>query len=68
MAKYLTDDQFDELFDHLQGISKTQTEGLEDLGLKGYRLTKEQIIFRKENYKRCSICGRWIGICDYCCR
>lgn len=65
--KYLTDKQFDELMEHLQGLDKTQTQGLESLGLKGYRLTKEQRIFRDENYKRCNRCKRWIGRTDTCC-
>lgn len=65
--KYLTDEQFDELMDYLQGMRCTQTEGLKACGFEGFKLTKEQRQFRDENYKRCSRCKTWIGICDECC-
>lgn len=64
--KFLTDEQFDELMEHLQGLKKTQSEGMESLGFKGMKLTKEQRMFRDENYKRCRKCKTWIAIDDIC--
>ena len=64
--KYLTDEQFDELMEHLQGTSKTQTVGMIDCGFQGMKLTAEQIRFRDENYKKCRRCKTWIGITDCC--
>lgn len=65
--KYLTDEQFDELMEHLQGLDKSQKEGMEDMGFKGMKLTKDQMLFRKENWKRCRKCKCWIAIDEICC-
>lgn len=64
--KYLTDEQYDELFEYLQGTRHTQTEGLEALDLKKYKLTKEQRIHRDENYKRCRKCKTWMSTDEIC--
>lgn len=64
--KYLTDEQYDELFEHLQGTRKTQAEGLATLNLKGYKLTKEQRIHRDESYKRCRRCKTWMSSDEIC--
>lgn len=49
MDKYLTDAQFDELMDHLQGTSLTQAEGMEHCGFKGLKLTDDQRNHKNEN-------------------
>lgn len=64
--KFLTDKQYDELFEYLQGTRKTQSDGLEALNLKGYKLTKDQRMHRDENYKRCRHCKTWISIDEIC--
>lgn len=64
--RYLTDEQYDELIDHLQGMCLTQSQGLENIGLKGYKLTPEQRRHRDENIKRCRKCGRWRSATDTC--
>lgn len=66
-SKYLNDDQFDELMEHLSGSRLTQAEGMKNCGFEGMKLTKGQINFRNENYKRCSRCKTWIGSSDACC-
>jgi len=64
--KFLTDDQFDELMEYLQGMRLTQTEGMKNCGFEGMKLTPEQRRFRDENYKRCRKCKTWIGATDEC--
>lgn len=66
MAKYLTDDQFDELMDHLQGMRETLDEGMEKCGFKGLKLTDDQRRHKNENWKRCRKCKTWIGVDDQC--
>jgi hypothetical protein len=65
-VKILSDKQFDELMEHLQGTRLTQSEGMEQCGFKGMKLTEEQRQFKKENYKRCRKCKTWIAIDEIC--
>lgn len=64
--KYITDEQFDELMEYLQGITKSIEQGLDAFGLKGYKLTKDQEGFLQKKWKQCDNCGVWLGIDESC--
>lgn len=67
--KFLTDEQFDELMDHMQGLDISEKDAMESLSFKGFKLTKDQTIFKKENYKRCRRYKSWNSVDEICsCR